>query len=155
MENLLQAVAFFPLQTLAAVFFLFHAFVGLAHGAEPALTLPEGAEAPIPWATNARPAYPHRHPGTTEDGETVTLRLVVDPDGSVRDPQVLDGADPFARAALRAAERWRYEPARIEGRAIAVPWVVRVRFEVPPRTPSPWQVYRRARRELITQAAVR
>ena len=155
MDNPLQTVAFFPLQTLAAAFFIFHALVGLAHGAEPALTLPDGAEPPIPWATNVRPSYPYRHPGTAEEITTVTLQVTVEPDGTVRNPRVIDGADPFASAALRAAERWRYEPASVAGRAISVPWVVRVRFEVPAKKPDAWQVYRRPARELVTEAAAR
>lgn len=153
MDNPLLIVAYFPLQFVAAVVFIVHAFASLAYAESP-LALPEDAEPPIPWATNARPPYPDGRALTTEDPATVTLGIVVERDGSVRDPRVIDGAEPFASAALRAAERWRYEPARVAGRAIAVGWQIRVRFELPPKAPDQWQVYRRARRDLIADAAV-
>ncbi|MGH7805926.1 MAG: energy transducer TonB [Candidatus Binatia bacterium] len=140
-----------PLRFLAAVAFFVPAFVGLA-SAESPLTLPEGAERPIPFATNAGPSYPPRFAVRTEVPPTVTLQIVVERDGSVRDPRVVDGAEPFASAALRAAERWRYEPARLAGRPIAVPWRILVRFEPSPQAPDRWQVYRRERRDVIAGA---
>jgi len=153
MENPPLIVAYFPVQLLSMVVFILQAFVGVAC-AESNHSLPEGAEPPIPWSGNAHPAYPDRLAATSEDRTTVTLQLVVGHDGSVRDPRVVDGAEPFASAALAAVEDWRYEPARAAGRAISVPWVVRVHFQAPPKEYDRWQVYRRERPAVISASPI-
>ena len=139
-----------PLQALAAVVFFAHVFVGTA------LAGSESLEPPRPSRDNVRPAYPHPH-GLAHGRATVTLRFVVDRDGSVVDPQVVDGADPFASAALRAVKRWKYEPARQNGQAISTPWETRVRFELPSQERDRWSLYRRERQDfgsaLVTGAA--
>ncbi len=136
MRSLLTATAYIPAQILAILLSLGHAEAGTA----PA----DGAsfEAPKPRSSNVRPAYPHRH-GVTHGPGSVTVRFVIDRDGSVRDPEVVDGAGPFASAALRAIKRWKYEPAREDGQVIATTWQTRFHFELPPKQPDRWQGYRR------------
>ena len=150
MENPLPIAANFPLQGLAAAVFFVHALVGTAFaGSEP-------VEPPRPSRDNVRPAYPHPH-GLVHGRATVTLRFVVDRDGSVVDPQVVDGADPFASAALRAVKLWKYEPARQNGQAISTPWETRIRFELPSQERDRWSIYRGEKRgfssTLVTGAA--
>ena len=136
MLSRLTATATIPAQILAIALSLGYAQAGTA----PA----EGAsfEAPKPRSSNVRPAYPHRH-GIVHGGGSVTVRFVIDRDGSVRDAEVVDGAGPFASAALRAVKRWKYEPAREGGQAIATTWETRFQFELPPKERDRWQTYRR------------
>ena len=136
MRSLLTATATIPAQILAILLSLDPAGAGTAPAAAASF------EAPKPRSGNVRPAYPHRH-GLVHGAATVTVRFVVDRDGSVRDPEVLDGAGPFASAALRAVKRWKYEPAREGGQAIATTWQTRFQFELPRKERDRWQSYRR------------
>ena len=139
MRSLLTATALIPAQILAILLCLGRAEAGTA----PA----EGAsfEAPKPRSSNVRPAYPHWR-GVTHGPGSVTVRFVIDRDGSVRDPEVVDGAGPFASAALRAVKRWKYEPAREGGEAVATTWETRFDFELPPKHSDRWHGYRRPER---------
>ena len=76
--------------------------------------------------------------------DTVTVRVVVDADGSARDPQIVEGTEPFASAALDAVRNRKYEPARDGERAISSTREIRVRFQSPPSTFERWRSYRRA-----------
>ena len=60
----------------------------------------------------------------------VTLKLRVDKSGRVSDLEVLQSpTDPeFMRLATRAAEKWRFEPARMNQRAVGSEVVARFRF---------------------------
>jgi TonB family protein len=136
MRSLTTAIAVSPMQVLAILLFLGPAGAGTALGE------PTSFEAPKPRSSNVRPAYPHQH-GVIHEPGTVTLRFMVDRDGSVRDPEVVDGPEPFASAALRAVTRWKYEPAREGGQAISTAWETRFRFELPPQERDRWQTYRR------------
>ncbi len=69
------------------------------------------------------------------------LEIVVDEKGRVRLPHVLSGspelaADPRVWRALTAAARWRFDPPRIQGRAVAARLVLPFKFAAP-ATPTP------------------
>jgi TonB family protein len=66
--------------------------------------------------------YPEGATGDT----IVTLRLTVEADGSVSEAIVDEGGEPFAAAALTAANRWRFDPATRDG----VPVRARIRVEI-------------------------
>lgn len=87
-----------------------------AAGVEP----PEGLDTPV--------AYP--------DGQTtsasVVLELEIDASGAVTSTRVVLGASPFAEAATDAARTWRFAPARLDGRPVAVRIRYTVQFEPPP-----------------------
>ena len=140
METLLHSASCFPVHFLATVVFLGSALVGTAFGSP----VESRIQPPRPWRGNATPVYPRR---ATEPG-AVILHFVVDDRGVVRDPQVLEGEEPFATAALNAVKRWRYEPARDSGRPVAVPWQIRLRFEPAPKKTDRWDLYRRGPRPL-------
>lgn len=63
--------------------------------------------------------------GATGDAEVV-LALVIDPDGSVRAAEVLEGEEPFASAARDTALSWRFKPATRDGEPVAA----KIRFAV-------------------------
>lgn len=62
------------------------------------------------------PQYPTQCMGRAAPVETVTLEFDVSPEGSVVNPQVLQTSNPcFNRAAIRAVQRWRYNPRVVDG----------------------------------------
>lgn len=80
------------------------------------------------------------YPKTGRGAAKVVLELVVERDGRVSNARVVSGADPFARAARRAAAAWKFTPATRGGE----PTRARIRFvvdfeqrEVPDQDPEP------------------
>src|SRR6185295_16199185 len=84
------------------------------------IELPEGLDTPV--------AYPE---GATKSA-TVVLEVEVDTAGNVTTARVVYGEEPFATAAVRAADDWRFSPARRAGKPIAVRIRYTVQFEPPP-----------------------
>jgi len=57
------------------------------------------------------PQYPQRCMDRARNTETVVLEFDVTPEGSVVNPEVLESTNScFNRAAIRAVQRWRYNP---------------------------------------------
>ncbi|MDX2010656.1 MAG: TonB family protein [Myxococcaceae bacterium] len=92
-----------------------------------ARTLPEDADPPEPLESNVAPAMPDAVRGQLVDTQVV-LRFIVETNGSVRGIERLKGDEPFVSAAIAAVKTWRYEPARVDGRPIAVYQVQRLQF---------------------------
>ena len=96
--------------------------------AEPYTALPFGATPPV-LKTRVEPVYPSaaRKAGV---GGDVVLQVVVERDGTIGSVfAVQEGPLGLTTAATDAVRRWVYEPARLEGRPIAVMKTVRVRFQ--------------------------
>lgn len=68
-------------------------------------------------------------PTNPEKRELVVLELLVTESGSVESATIVSGAEPFAAAALRASDRFTFEPARYKGKSIAAKIRFLVRFE--------------------------
>jgi len=68
----------------------------------------------------ANPVYP---PGAAERGIEgyVTIGFTISPRGTVTDARVIDSKPPgqFDRAALKALQRWRYDPKLVDGKPVA------------------------------------
>lgn len=61
------------------------------------------------------PQYPQRCMSRARNLETVVLEFDVTPEGSVVNPQVLESTNScLNRAALRAVQRWRYNPKIVD-----------------------------------------
>jgi len=61
------------------------------------------------------PQYPTQCLRAASNLETVVVEFDVTPEGSVVSPRVIDSTNAcFNRAALRAVERWRYQPRVID-----------------------------------------
>jgi TonB family protein len=103
--------------------------------AEPLGALPSGAEPPV-LVTRVDARYPDVARRMNLSAEVV-LRVVVEPTGSVGKVEVVSGGPAgMTDAAIDAVKRWVYRPARVDGRAVAVTKIVRVRFSpVPVREP--------------------
>jgi TonB family protein len=65
------------------------------------------------------PAYPEVARLAGIEGD-VTLRILIDEDGTVRDLRSVLGPPVLARAAMRAVEQWRYAPALVDGHPVDV-----------------------------------
>src|SRR5450631_578788 len=87
-----------------------------------------GLTPPVPQSST-EVAYPE---GATGDA-VVELELVVEADGTVSTVVVVDGADPFADQARRAALTWTFTPAR----RAETPVPARIRAQVAFRQPKP------------------
>jgi protein TonB len=94
-----------------------------------AIELPGGAQAPRLLPGSKVPQYPADARAARKSG-TVILKLVIFADGTVGDVRVVAGEEPFASAAVAAVKSWRYEPARLNGRPIAVYREVRIPFKL-------------------------
>ena len=69
----------------------------------------------IPWPTVTQtPVYP---PVATGEG-VVLVEVLVGIDGLGRQPRIATGSGGFDQAALDAAARWSFRPARFNGRAV-------------------------------------
>lgn len=61
------------------------------------------------------PQYPQRCMARARDVETVVLEFDVSPEGTVINPKVIDSTNScLERAAIRAVERWRYNPKIVD-----------------------------------------
>lgn len=61
------------------------------------------------------PQYPGQCQRTARALETVVLEFDVTPEGTVVNPRVIDSSNScFNRAAMRAVERWRYQPRVVD-----------------------------------------
>ncbi|MEL6365152.1 MAG: energy transducer TonB, partial [Pseudomonadota bacterium] len=64
------------------------------------------------------PQYPDRCQSRAEGEEVVVVQFDVTPDGSVVNVEVIETTNScFNRAAIRAAERWKYQPKIEDGEA--------------------------------------
>ncbi len=80
------------------------------------------------------------YPDGAKGNAVVVLTLTVENDGSVGQPRVMSGAEPFASAAVEASRSWSFKPATRDGQPVPA----RIRFEVkftqpplPPPAPAP------------------
>jgi protein TonB len=77
------------------------------------------------------PPYPAAAIHLRQQG-VVILEAIIDPGGDVRSAHILRSAGPLLdRAAEQAVLRWRYRPARVGARTVAVYLTVTVRFSIP------------------------
>ena len=80
------------------------------------------------------------YPAGVKGEAAVLLELVVEKDGTVSSAQVVEGPEPFAELARRAALEWRFAPARRGETPVAARIRARVDFheqQPPPPAPSP------------------
>lgn len=61
---------------------------------------------------------------------TVVVLMVVDEWGVPLQARVLDGPQALQEAALHAARQWRFEPARMDGRAVAASFRLTLNFRL-------------------------
>lgn len=74
------------------------------------------------------PDYPEAARPAKLEG-VIVLDVVVGRDGSVEDVRALNGPDVLAQAAMEALRWWRFEPYRVDGKAVVVETTVAVEFK--------------------------
>ena len=76
------------------------------------------------------PNVPNKAKATLHGTLHVRVRVRVDPSGGVANA-TLDSAGPsryFARLALQAAQSWKFDPPKSDGRAVGSEWLLRFEF---------------------------
>jgi TonB family protein len=73
------------------------------------------------------PVYPSLAKSLRISGDVVVDALV-DADGRVKSAKVISGPDLLRQAAIETVRQWRYEPARLDGQAVAMHLEVTVKF---------------------------
>jgi len=89
------------------------------------ITLPPGVMEPM-LLSKVDPELPQ---GTRKASGAVLLRIVVGQDGTIIDQHPVSGSDALVRAAMDAVKYWRFQPYRINGRAVEVDTTVTVEFQ--------------------------
>lgn len=94
-----------------------------------AINLPAGGIAPKPSRSNRIPEIPRAARSDGIEG-LVVLRIVVNKEGRVSQVSVLEGHPMLAAAAVEAVKTWKYEPARVNGKAVAVFRTLKIPFRL-------------------------
>lgn len=63
---------------------------------------------------------------------TVVLEVMLDPEGKIEAVKVVQGAPGFTQEAQRAIQRWKFRPARLDGKPIRSVIPVAFSFSRPP-----------------------
>lgn len=89
----------------------------------------EGVTRAQPLKSNEPPPYPRsaRNAGKTD---SVVLKIRITTSGRVEDVQVVEGEEPFVSAAVDAVKKWRYQPARYQGKPVSVYRVIKIAFKL-------------------------
>jgi TonB family protein len=99
----------------------------------PRIVGPDGQPVEHPRIVHqTKPEYP-KSLGLLHAEGGVVISTIVGVDGRTRRPVILDahGAGPALEyAALDSVRQWRFEPAKLDGKPVAVSYVITVNFEV-------------------------
>lgn len=96
-----------------------------------ATAVQSSVESPPVQTAFAAPTYPARARSRRIEGE-VELAFTIDRSGNPIDIRVIRAEPPntFDIEAIRAAQRWRFEPGRVDGQAVDTPTTRTLRFEL-------------------------
>ena len=75
------------------------------------------------------PLYPELAKSTRVSGDVVVDALI-DANGKVTTVKVISGPVLLQQAAIETVRQWKYEPARLDGRAVAMHVTVTVKFRL-------------------------
>jgi len=76
---------------------------------------------------SVRPDYPPIA-RSSHTGGNVTVDALIDANGNVTDLKAVSGPPILQQAALDAVRQWKYDPARLDGRPVAIHLTLTVRF---------------------------
>lgn len=77
--------------------------------------------------STVEPAYP----ANAVAGGTVVLKVTVGSDGEVKDVEVLQGANGFTQQAVETVKKWKFAPAKFDGKPVAASLPVAFSFSQP------------------------
>ncbi len=110
-----------------------HQLVSSLPGTPPELPREPRVSSGVPEPTllhRVDPIYPALARQTGVEGEVV-LQAIVNAKGEVTSLRVSRGNTLLAAAAMRAVQKWRYRPARLNGRPVDVPMQITLKFQLP------------------------
>jgi TonB family protein len=93
------------------------------------LRVTEEVTPPVPNSTNAKPEYPPEAKSKGIEG-VVLVKYIVSETGMVTDAQILKGPPELGSVCIAAVKRWRFQPAVLDGQAVAVVRVARFPFRI-------------------------
>ena len=76
------------------------------------------SEMPV-LVSEIRPVYPKEAKDKRMEG-AVALDVLIDQEGDVRNVSVIDGPEVFRSGALEAMKRFKFKPAKVDGKPVAV-----------------------------------
>ena len=76
------------------------------------------SEMPV-LVSEIRPVYPKEAKDKRMEG-AVALDVLIDQEGDVRNVRVIDGPEVFRSGALEAMKRFKFKPAKVDGKPVAV-----------------------------------
>jgi TonB family protein len=88
---------------------------------------PGGMVQPARLLKSAPPTYPELARSTHVTGDVI-LDALIDADGNVRNVKTVSGPVLLQQAAKDAVRQWKYDPARLDGRPVAMHLSVTVKF---------------------------
>jgi TonB family protein len=89
-------------------------------------------DVPLKPLSRRPPVFPQALKGKVEKGEAM-IELLVDDEGHVRLPRIVEASDPaFGYAAVQAAAQWLFEPPKSGGKPAVVRVIVPFSFETKP-----------------------
>jgi protein TonB len=91
------------------------------------ISLPEEADAPVADAANVAPGYPDAARAAGIEGRVI-LKIVISEKGEVTSVTVMRGDPILAQAAVEVVKTWKFTPATLEGKPIAVFRIVPINF---------------------------
>jgi TonB family protein len=71
------------------------------------------------------------YPANVIAGGTVVLKVTVSSDGEIGDVNVLQEAKGFTQLAIEAVKKWKFEPAKLNGKPVAASIPVAFTFSQP------------------------
>jgi protein TonB len=79
----------------------------------------------------AKPVYPARERAERVEG-AVTMRAIVTEKGKVKDPTLVQssGNENLDRSALKCLKKWTFHPATLNGKPVAVHYILTINFSV-------------------------
>lgn len=99
-------------------------------GSEAGAETPSGGMVPGEVVNEVLPDVPQSASDTIQGTLMVRVRLRVDPLGGVVGAE-LDTPGPsqyFARLSMQAAQRWKFQPAQVDGRNVPSEWILRFEY---------------------------
>jgi protein TonB len=91
------------------------------------INLPEEAEVPVADPANIAPGYPEAARAAGIEGRVI-LKIVISEKGEVTNVTVMRGDPILAQAAVEVVKTWKFTPATLEGKPIAVFRIVPINF---------------------------
>lgn len=79
--------------------------------------------------SEVRPFYPQRARDERQEG-IVTMDVLIDEKGNVRQVSLIDGPEIFRPVALKAMKEFKFRPAKVEGNPVSVRIRYTLRFEL-------------------------